>query len=217
MRYEHLFRKGFQENSTFFPQRILSWRNQTRIITAGEVKSGKKKKKIREFVKHWNSLWKQNQLAPQGSSRIFSASPPPPTQLDMTSRDAANEQFKKPHEFSIRQFPRLCSSSFPLTHDSCPSSSQKTEKVPGPPPYSPLCQPPVRLSSSHPSASCCWVKSQGILVPMTEVWMATATQLRWDHACELSLQMIKPWLDKCRRWLFYDSEAHCLIHTADMP
>lgn len=52
--------------------------------------------------------------------------------------------------FSIWQFPRLRSSSFPLTHNSCPSSSQNTEKVPGPPPYSPLCQSPVQLSSSHP-------------------------------------------------------------------
>lgn len=83
MRYEHLFRKGFQENSTFFPQRILSWRNQTRIITAGEVKSGKKKKKKSvNLLSIETPYGSRINLLPKGAPG--SSVPPLPPQLNWT-------------------------------------------------------------------------------------------------------------------------------------
>lgn len=109
---------------------------------------------------------------------------------------------RSPTEFSTWQFLRLRSLSFPYSLVIvAPSSPRTQETVPEPPPDSWLFQPPVQLSSSHPSANC-WVKSQGILVLMTEVRMASSTQLRWDHACERSLQIIKSWLDKWRGGYF---------------
>ena len=121
----------------------------------------------------------------------------------MASGGTSNEQCKKSSVFSIWQFPRLCSVSFShsLVIVVRPLFPQNTETVPAPPPHSRLLQPPAQLSSSHPSTSCL-VKSHDILVPMTEVRMAAATQFRWDHACEHSLQIVKSWLDKWRGGYF---------------
>lgn len=74
----------------------------------------------------------------------------------------------------------------PLISHSCafplPPEHRDSSRAP-----SPLPNPPAtaQLSSSRRSTSCL-VKSHDILVPMTEVRMAAATQLTWDHACEHS-------------------------------
>lgn len=108
-----------------------------------------------------------------------------------------------PISFSFDSFSGFCLHSFPHTSDSC-LPPLRIETFLGLPPH----------SSSH---LCSWVKSEVIFVPMTEVWMAASTQIRWDHACECSLYVMKSWLDKGKRWLFYNSEAQWLICRAGMP
>lgn len=63
--------------------------------------------------------------------RIWRTFSSPSCRPDMVWGDAPNEWCMRPHEGSLWQFPRLCSSSFPLTN-SCPSSPRIQRQLQGP-------------------------------------------------------------------------------------
>ena len=129
----------------------------------------------------------------------------------MASGGTSNELCKK----SQRGFHLTVSQAWlpvfvPFTGHSCafplPPEHRDSSRAPSP---LPAPADTAQLSSSRRPTSCL-VKSHDILVPMTEVWMAAATQLRWDHACEhsanckiLTRQMKRGYLTTLKLRAFY--------------
>lgn len=95
-----------------------------------------------------SSLWQQNPPPAQESSRIWGAVPSPSITIrcGLAYGDAPNGWCTNSHEFSIWQFPKLCTSSFPPTSDSWPPPPRILRQFQGP---LPLCTLPATCAAER--------------------------------------------------------------------